>query len=421
MAILGTTVIDFLGNVILGADSDSPEQITLPEAIERASSTTMRYQWMTVAMHAAAGYAIAGMLKSPIRIRGSGRAERDWEEWLWNVRPNPNQSRAQFMAQLVDRMFFDRRGQVVVVPAHQSLWIADSWVRREAKERRTRDWWRADTYENIAINGVNDAIRGPVSADEVFIFKMPETAQWRSLMRSMGAAYEEMAKSAAEAFGDKNARRWLLDVDAKMVGTQAEHDAIDEYLKNSVGAFVKGTDVAIPLYQGMSLSRAPSDYSGGESELDVTQIRADAFRTVANCLRIPVSFLEGNVNNFETVFEAVLSFFIDPITKAIEDEITAKSMTAMQWRHGSDARVDTTHIRHVDLFAVADKAEKLVGAMIDTPNEIREFTGQDRVEGKPEMDEYQMTKNHERAGGGENDDDTAGTDTAVGGGQREQG
>jgi hypothetical protein len=153
----------------------------------------------------------------------------------------------------------------------------------------------------------------------------------------------------------------------------------------------------------------------------VTQIRSDAFRTVANCLRIPVSFLEGNVNNFETVFEAMLSFFIDPIAKAMEDEITAKSMTAMQWRHGSDARVDTTHIRHVDLFAVADKAEKLVGAMIDTPNEIREFTGQDRVEGKPEMDEYQMTKNHERADGGENNDDSSNPDATDGGDQGAQG
>lgn len=410
------TVIDFLGNVIMGADTDSPERITLPEAIERAASTTMRYQWMSVAMHAAAGYAIAGLLKSPVRIRGSGRTNRDYEEWLWNVQPNPNQNRAQFMARLVDKMFFGRQKCAVVVPSHDALWLADSWTLREAKERVTKDWWRPNTYENIAVNGVFDAIRGPVSTNELFVFRMPETTQWRSLMRSMSLAYEEMARSAAEAFADKNARRWLLDVDAKIAGTQTEQDAINDYLKNSVSAFVKGSDVAIPLYQGMSLSRAVADYSGGESTLDVVQIREESFKTVANCLRIPVSFLEGNVNNYETVFEAFLSFFIDPIAKAIEDEIAAKSMTAMQWRHGSYARVDTTHIRHVDLFAVADKAEKLVGAMIDSPNEIREFTGQDRVE-KPEMDEYQMTKNHERAGGGDNNDDSSSADAADGGNQ----
>lgn len=421
MANIGTTVIDFLGNVILGADSDSPERITLPEAIERAHSTTMRYQWMTVAMHAAAGYAIAGLLKSPIRIRGSGRAEHDYEEWLWNVQPNPNQSRAQFFAHLVDKMFFSRQKCALVVPSHDALWVADSWTQRDAKERTTKDWWRPSQYENVSICGVSDAIRGPVSADEVFVFRMPETEQWRSLMRSMGAAYEEMARSASEAFGDKNANRWLLELDAKISGTNSERKLIDDYLKESVGPFVRGSDAAIPLYQGMALKRAESDYSGGESTLDVVQIRAEAFRTVANCLRIPVSFLEGNVNNFETVFESMLSFFIDPIAKAIEDEIAAKSMTAMQWRHGAYVRVDTTHIRHVDLFAVADKAEKLVGAMIDTPNEIREFTGQDRIEGKPEMDEYQMTKNHERADGGENNDDSSNPDATDGGDQGAQG
>lgn len=405
------TVIDFLGNVILGADTDSPERITMPEAIERAASTTMRYQWMTVAMHAAAGYAIAGLLKSPIRIRGSGRTERDFEEWLWNVQPNPNESRAWFFTRLIDKMMFSRQKCAMVVPAHDALWIADTWTLREARERATRDWWRPATLENIAINGVFDAIRGPISANDVFVFRMPETSQWRSLMNSMSNAYEEMARSAAEAFGDKNANRWLLEMDSKITGTQTEQDAIAQYLKDSVGPFIKGNDAAIPLYQGMRLSRAPSDYNGGESELDVVQIRTEAFKTVANCLRIPVSFLEGNVNNFETVFEAMLAFFIDPIAKSIEDEIAAKSLTAMQWRHGSYVRVDTTHIRHVDLFAVADKAEKLVGAMIDTPNEIREFTGQDRVD-KPGMDEYQMTKNHERAGGGENNDDSDSPDAA---------
>lgn len=407
------TIIDFLGSVILGSDTDTPERITLPEAIERAASTTMRYQWMTVALHVAARYAIAGILKSPIRIRGSGRAEKDYEEWLWNVRPNPNQSRSQFFTQLVDKMFFAHQRCAMVVPSHDALWIADSWTPREARERATKDWWRPTTYENIAVNGVFDAIRGPVNADQVFIFRMPETTQWRSLMNSMSLAYEEMAKSAAEAFGDKNTRRWLLDMDAKITGTQQEQDAISEYLNNMVGPFVKGNDVAIPLYEGMSLSRVKPEYLGGESTLDVVQIRAEAFRTVANCVGIPVSFLEGNVNNFESVLESMLAFFIDPIAKAIEDEIAAKSMTAMQWRHGSYVRVDTTHIRHVDLFSVADKAEKLVGSMIDTPNEIREFTGQDRVDGKPEMDEYQMTKNHERAGGGENNDDSSSADAAT--------
>ena len=421
---IGYSVIDFLGHAILG-DGDSEEVLTIPEAIERTRAATARYDWMRVAYETVVGYVIAGIVKCPIRINrasrdgpaSDGRRATSFEEDVWNVRPNANQNHAEFMARLLDQMFLDPKGYALVVPYREQLWVADSWNVRDARMGDPTRWWVPNAYEDVSINGVANAIRGPLSADDVYIFRVPETRQWRRLMSAMGDAYEQMARSASEAFDDKNARRWLLQMDAKISGTAEEQERINAYLRDSVGAFAKGSDAILPLYQGMALERAKADYSGGESTLDVVQIRSEAFRTVANCMRVPVSFLEGNVNNYETVLETMLTFAIDPVARCIADEIAAKSFTPMQRRHGSFARVDTTHIRHVDLFAVADKAEKLVGSMIDTPNEIRVLTGQDRVEGRPEMDDYQMTKNHERAQGGENNDDTEGTDAAPGGDQ----
>lgn len=421
MASVGYSVIDFLGHVILG-DGESQEVITIPEAIERSQAATARYNWMRVAYETVVGYVIAGLVKCPIRVRrstsrdGPDAKSTSYEEDVWNVRPNVNQNHTEFMARMLDKMFLGGSGYSLVVPYRDQLWVADSWNVRDARMRGDpAQWWRPDAYENISINGVANAIRGPLSADDVFVFRVPETKQWRRLMQAMGAAYEEMARSAAEAFQDKNARRWMLEMDANIVGTQEETDAIDEYLKESVASFALGNDAVLPLYHGMALSRVKADYNGGESTLDVVQIRAEAFKTVANCMRVPVSFLEGNVNNYETVLETMLTFAIDPVARCIADEIAAKSFTTMQRRHGSYARVDTTHIRHVDLFAVADKAEKLVGSMIDSPNEIRVLTGQERVEGKPEMDDYQMTKNHERAGGGDNNDDSGNSNATAGG------
>ena len=420
---IGYSVIDFLGHVVLG-DAGSEEVITIPEAIERSRAATARYNWMRVAYETVVGYVIAGLVKCPIRInrpsrdgppKPGKRQTTSLEEDVWNVRPNANQNHAEFMARLLDQMFLGNKGYALVVPYREQLWVADSWNLRDAKLLDPTRWWEPNAYENISINGVADAIRGPLSADEVFVFRAPETLQWRRLMRAMEDAYERMAKSAAEAFEDKNARRWALRMDAQWTGTERQQQEINAYLNGYVSDFVTGDDAVIPLWQGMQFDRMKADYSGGESTLDVVQIRAEAFRTVANCMRVPVSFLEGNVNNYETVLETMLTFAIDPVAKAIADEIAAKSFTQMERRHGSFARLDTTRIRHVDLFAVADKAEKLVGSMIDTPNEIRVFTGQDRVEGRPEMDDYQMTKNHERAQGGENNDDSEGTDAAAGG------
>lgn len=396
-----STVIDFLGRVMLERPDGTQETMTITEAVQAAQASYASYAWMEVAMHAAAGYAIAGIQRSPVRIRGSGRDGHDHEEWLWNVRPNPNMNHSDFVARLLDRMFFDRlHDGALVVPARDALWIADGWG-------ELREPGRPTVYENISIEGSTEVCPRQLAADQVFRFRLPETSRWRTLMRGMAAAYEGMSRAAAEAFGDKNARRWLLRVDQQQAGTAAQQDRVNEYLRQSIEPFVHGDDAAAPLYRGFDLQRMDNHYEGDRTTLDVVQIRQEAFRTVANCLRIPYTFLEGNVNNFEVVFEAFLAFFLDPIAKALEDEIAAKSLT----ENDGGVRVDTTHVRHVDLFAVADKAEKLVGAMIDTPNEIREFTGQERVD-RPEMDEYQMTKNHERAGGGENNDDSSSANAA---------
>jgi hypothetical protein len=79
------------------------------------------------------------------------------------------------------------------------------------------------------------------------------------------------------------------------------------------------------------------------------------------------------------------------------DEIARKTLTEDEWMAGGRVVVDTSHIKHVDIFDVADKVEKLVGSSVDTPNEIRAFTRQRPVSADG-MDDYQRTKNFETAG-----------------------
>ena len=413
-----TSVIDFLGNIILGDGADAPETITITEAAQRAYAGAYQYHWIDVARHMAVGYIIAGLQMCPIHITSAPGVHQREAEYLWNVRPNPNQSRSEFIARLVDAMYFSRQRAAMVVPVlrrnQYELWLADGWTEGRYEPGRPR------TFENISIDGSTEVVRRPLTADEVYLFRVAETSRWRTLLAALANVYDEMAKSAVEAFGDKNARRWILDMDAQIAGTQKDQDSINAYLVDSVGPFVRGNDLALPLYRGMSLRRADADRKNAGSMLDVIQIRQDAFRVVTSCTRIPYSFLEGNVNNFEVVFNEFLTFCLDPPAHTIADEIAAKSLTPEQWMDGGAAVVDTTRVRHVDLFDVADKIEKLVGCSIDTPNEIREFTGQERASA-PGMDEYQMTKNHEVNGGGDNNDDSSSTNAADGGDQGSQG
>ena len=403
------TVIDFLGRVLLDDGSGQEEALPVSEYVQRAMASRAKCAWMSVAYHAVVSYVIAGMQRSTIRIRGSDRVERGYEEWLWNVRPNPNQNYSEFITRLIDQMFFGwHKGMALVVPLRDSIWIADGWTEVKEPGRPTR-------YENISIDGSTEVTRKSFSADELYVFRLAETSKWRMLFAKMEQAYDEMAESSIMAFGDKNDRRYLLKVDQQRAGTAAQENNVNDYLKNSVAPFIKGSDVALPLFRGFELSRMEADYSGGETTLDVVQIRQECFKVVATCLGIPYSFLEGNVNNFESVFDSVLTFLIDPIAKVIQDEIAAKSFTPVQWRHGAYARVDTTHIRHIDLLTVGDQVEKLVSSSFTTPNEVRSYAGLEAADA-PGMDDFYMTLNIAKLGeGGENNDDPAGTNAADGG------
>ena len=67
-------------------------------------------------------------------------------------------------------------------------------------------------------------------------------------------------------------------------------------------------------------------------------------------------------------------------------------------------RIDTTHIKTVDVFDVAEKVDKLVQDSVYSPNGIREKLDDEPI---PEewADEYTRTKNIEPVKGGEGNGD----------------
>ena len=84
----------------------------------------------------------------------------------------------------------------------------------------------------------------------------------------------------------------------------------------------------------------------------------------------------------------------------IGDEISGKNFTTDEYARGIRCQLDTSCIKHVDLFAVAQDADKLIADRILNPNEVRRLTSQDRIAASW-ADEYAITKNLETVGGGE--------------------
>ena len=383
-----STIVDFLGNVL--GDDGKPTGSKVFEAEERC-------RWMEVARSILESYCIAAIQMSTVRIYRSADAPEaaDHESWLWNVSPNPNQSRAEFVSELLHVALTDRDGALVVPIARNrqtQLWLADGYSINEQPGRE-------DRYEYVSIGGSTEVARRSYRASEAYRFKLMPCPGWSDLLTLAVKEYQELGAAAEAAFEDSNAMRYKLSTETPVSGSDKNMERIAEYIDQSLKPFLKGDRGVLPVYKGFDLTRlagASSAASWRRSE-DIINIRKDMFDAVAACFRVPVSLLYGNTNNFEAVWTSFVTFCVDPIARAMADEIARKTLTEDEWMAGGRVVVDTSHIKHVDLFDVADKVEKLVGSSIDTPNEIRTFTGQ-RPSSAPGMDEYQRTKNFETAG-----------------------
>lgn len=393
MGILRRTVIDWLGKVVEKEKVDSAEALVQLEA-EKCC-------FMEAARTIMCGYVTAALQKSEVVFTAPGATNVDVDvyRWLWNVSPNPNQNRSEFIASLTNRLLNCDEGRALVVPlkrkGNTSIYVADGFTLNRQPGRMHR-------YENIVVEGDSTLAKGYYLSGDAYHFSVDGDNGWAELMRRFNAQYQRLGASAMAAMMDRNSKKWKMRINAPAAGTEEERQKVQAYLDAVTQAFRSNDNVLLPEYLDYTLEEFSTDATrrATDSSSDVTSIRKDMFESVAECFRMPTSLLYGNTNNFAEILSSFLTFAVDPIAVGMGQEITRKTFSMREWADGAKATVDTTHVRHVDIFQIADAAAKLVGSSIDSPNEVRGFTGQERIDA-PWADEYQRTKNNESAAGGE--------------------
>ena len=75
-----------------------------------------------------------------------------------------------------------------------------------------------------------------------------------------------------------------------------------------------------------------------------------------------------------------MTFCIDPLARLLEKEINRKRNGMAGFLAGNYVRIDTTAVKHIDIFDIATPVDKLISSGTYTINDIRRVIGESYID-----------------------------------------
>lgn len=338
---------------------------------------------------------IAGAVsKCEFKTMAKGRPVRGDEYYSWNVQPNVNQNSSEFLQKLVEKLLYNNEALVVEVGG-QYL-IADSF---SCDENVTRESiFRGVTCGNMTFNR-------DFAAHDVMYFRYGNQ-NVRALLDGILAGYKDLLNMAVGKYRRAGGRKGTLRITTQAGGNEPDREKLDDLFNKQFRSYFDSENAVVHLPRGFDYTEIPGEGSKkSTSELtDIENIMNSALSRVALAFKIPPSLLSGSIANVDDLTDNFLTFCIDPLCDLMEEEITRKLYSKKSYLEGNYLTIDTTSIRHIDVFAIAEKADKLISNGLYSIDELREKIG-DAPVGEPWSRQHWMTKNYEDVDSAEGGDD----------------
>jgi len=180
------------------------------------------------------------------------------------------------------------------------------------------------------------------------------------------------------------------------VTTQADL-ILDDLFTNRLKGYFDERDSATPLEEGLEVQESQENKQQGKevTTRDVKDLFDDIVNFVADAFGIPRGLLKGDVADVEAMTDNFISFCINPIANAIEDECNRKLYTQEEIISGKKLAVKTTRIKAHNPVDVASSAEALYRIGVANVNYIRWLINEEPID-EDWAEDYALTKNYER-------------------------
>ena len=313
-----------------------------------------------------------------------GKEIREREHYLWNVEPNVNQNSTAFLHKLVAKLLAD--GEALVISTRQregydALVVADSWLPNGDYPSRQNE------YINVRVGDVS--YEKTFREQEALHLKLNHI-NVKPVLDGLYGAYWRLISAAMKRYEWDKGQHWKVHVRQLASGADDFTENFSRMIEQQVKTFLDSNGAILPEFDGYAYTN-----EGGKANVELADIQAqmkDVLGFTAKALQIPAVLVDGSIQGTEDAQGRFLTGCIDPICDQLQEEINRKRYGYDRMQAGDYLRVDTSSIRHFDMFANAANVEKLVGSGAFTINDVLRSAGLPTIP-EPWADEHYMTKN----------------------------
>ncbi len=362
---------------------EEPAKVTSVEITEQQVRETVTEVCLReLAFWTCVGKIANALTKCEFRTFCKGKEVFGEEYYLWNYEPNKNQNKAEFLNKAMEKLF--RENELLIVESNDGqLLIADSFERKE-------NTLYGDTFRNVQ------------AGDYQFsrFFKSEEVLYWKlnnknvnQIIRGLYESYGKLIDYSEGSYLKSRGSRGTLEISSLAQADKNFDEKLKKLMNDYFRSFFNSENAVLPLYEGYKYTDLGSKtYSEGTSR-DIKNQYDDIFDFTARGFSMPPSLAKGDVQDTSKAVGEMLTFCLDPLADMLQQEINRKRNGKDNVLEGTKLSINTTRVKHADMFDISGAADKLISSGLYTVNMLL------RSIGEPQVDEdwantHMMTKNY---------------------------
>lgn len=313
-----------------------------------------------------------------------GKEVREREHYLWNVEPSVNQNSTAFLHKLVSKLLVDNEALVIGTrqrEGYDALVVADSYMTGGSYPSKQNE------YTNVQV--------GDVSYEKTFrerevLHLTLNHVNIKPVLDGLYGSYVRLINAAMRRYTWDKGQHWKVHVSQLASGADDFTKKFSQMIEEQVKTFLDSGGAVLPEFEGYAYTN-----EGGKAAVELSDIQGqmkDIFAFTAKAFQIPAVLVDGSIQGTEDAQGRFLTGCIDPICDQLQEEINRKRYGYDRIQRGDYLRIDTSSIRHFDMFANAANVEKLVGSGVFSINEVLRAAGLPVIS-EDWADKHYLTKN----------------------------